>query len=137
MRRAYAASMSNQRDDHPLLYGEPDGRSLPAVATGYDRGVRVGSVLFVTGTDVEAAAADGLITLLDEGQPGSAPEPTPTEDAGAGEAPPEPDSGGADGDEAEVDLNELKRDSLRELLAERGLPTYGTKAELIERLGGA
>jgi hypothetical protein len=40
------------------------------------------------------------------------------------------------GESEEVDLESMKADDLRDMARDRGLPTSGTKSELIERLEG-
>lgn len=74
-------------------------------------------------TDLIAASMTAAGHAVDITPDGYEPDPTPDGD------PPAPS-----GDETPPDLAALKGDELRALAEDRGLPTAGTKAELIDRL---
>ncbi len=145
MRHAYALGMRNDTEETALLLGQPDGVVRPArvTAVGFAPHVRVGRLIFVTGDRVDEHAEDGFLELLDSPAPVE-PEPEPEPEPEV-EVEVEVDPGDAvesvvvrevDGDEVPVDLHSMKRDTLRDLARERGLPLWGTKEELIARLLG-
>lgn len=76
---------------------------------------------------------NGLVERLDRefaGQPAEAPEDEPEEV----EDQPNGDDPDADGEPEEASYDHLVVKELEQLLKDRGLPTSGTKQELIDRL---